>query len=61
MKELDIEEVQSLKFYNAFLNNLRCLLKIYDCLPIKEDYIALPGDEIVEKKHLNIKLLTAQS
>jgi len=26
---------------------------------VKEDYIMLPGDEIVEKKHQNIKVLTA--
>jgi len=27
----------------------------------KEDFILLPGDEIVEKKHANIKTLTAQA
>jgi hypothetical protein len=26
----------------------------------REDFILLPGDEIVEKKHANIKTLTAQ-
>ena len=26
----------------------------------KDDFIQLPGDEIVEKKHANVKILTAQ-
>jgi hypothetical protein len=48
---LDIEQENSIDFHNAFLNNLRGLLKIYDCLLYKEDFIMLPGDEIIEKKH----------
>ena len=48
---LDIEQDNSLEFYNAFLNNMRGLIKIYEHLLYKEDFIMLPGDEIVEKKH----------
>jgi hypothetical protein len=48
---LDIEQDNSLAFQNAYLNNLRGLIRIYDCLFYKEDFILLPGDEIVEKKH----------
>ena len=51
MKMLDIEQDQSLEFYHAYLNNMRGLIKVYDCLFYKEDFIMLPGDEIVEKKH----------
>ncbi len=51
LKMLDIEQENSLTFYNAYLNNLRGLIKIYDCLLNKEDFILLPGDEIIEKKH----------
>lgn len=60
MSLLEIEEEQSGLFYTAYLNNLRALIKIFDRLLIKEDFIMLPGDEIVEKKHANIKMLTAQ-
>ncbi len=59
VKMLDIEQDNSLAFQNAYLNNLRGLIRIYDCLFYKEDFILLPGDEIVEKKHQNIKTLTA--
>lgn len=59
LKMLDVEQIDSLEFYNAYLNNVRGLVKIYDCLLQKEDFIMLPGDEIVEKKHQNIKMLTA--
>jgi len=51
VKMLDIEQDNSLAFQNAYLNNLRGLIRIYDCLFYKEDFILLPGDEIVEKKH----------
>jgi hypothetical protein len=58
---LDIEQDLSKEFYNAYLNNMRGLIRIYDCLLYKEDFIMLPGDEILEKKHQNIKMLTAQA
>ena len=61
LRMLDIEQDLSLEFYHAYLNNLRGLIKVYDCLLYKEDFIQLPGDEIVEKKHQNIKVLTAQA
>ena len=48
---LDIDQDRSIEFNHAYLNNLRYLIKVYDCLLYKEDFIMLPGDEIVEKKH----------
>jgi hypothetical protein len=47
-------------FQIAFLNNMRALITIYDKLLPRSYFIMLPGDEIVEKKHANIKILTAQ-
>lgn len=38
---------------------MRSLIAIFDGLLVKANFIMLPGDEIVEKKHQNIKLLTA--
>jgi hypothetical protein len=51
--------VQSLKFYTAYLNNVRALILLYNNVIYKENFIVLPGDEIVEKKHKNIKHLIA--
>ena len=59
MSLLEIEENQSSEFYTSYLNNLRCLIKLFDHLLVKDDFIMLPGDEIVEKKHANVKILTA--
>lgn len=39
MKMLDVEQDHSLEFYNAYLNNLRGLIKIFDVLLYKEDFI----------------------
>ena len=47
-------------FNTAYLNNARALIKVFDKLLPKSEFIQLPGDEIVEKKHANIKILTAQ-
>lgn len=55
-----IEEENSLTFYTAYLNNVRAMIQIFDRLLPKSAFIMLPGDEIVEKKHANIKMLTAQ-
>jgi len=60
MKLVDLEGEKSKEFHVAYINNLRCLLKLYNSLVYKEHYIKLPGDEIVEKKKLNIKVLTAK-
>ena len=60
MNLLTIEEETSLEFYTAYLNNTRALIAIFDRLIPRSDFIMLPGDEIVEKKHANIKILTAQ-
>jgi hypothetical protein len=59
MKMLDHEQDVSVDFNTACLNNIRATLKIFECLVYKEDFILLPGDEITEKKHANIKMLTA--
>ena len=56
---LSIEEEQGQIFFTAYLNNVRALIKIFDSLLTKSAFIMLPGDEIVEKKHANIKMLTA--
>jgi len=56
---LDIEQTNSQQFYATFLNNIRALVKLFDGLFYKHNFIALPGDEIVEKKHKNIKHLMA--
>ena len=61
LKMLDIEQDLSMEFHVAFLNNVRVLIRLYDSLLYKEDFIMLPGDEIIEKKHQNIKMLTAQA
>lgn len=60
MDLLEIEENQSLTFNTEFLNNIRSLILVFDKLLPKAYFIMLPGDEIVEKKHANIKILTAQ-
>ena len=59
MNLLNIEETNSKKFYVAYLNNIRALITLFDKLIPKKFFIMLPGDEIVEKKHANIKILTA--
>jgi len=41
------------------LNNIRSLIAIFDATIYKDDFIMLPGDEVVEKKHKNVKFLTA--
>ena len=61
MTIFDLEQDISKEWYIAFLNNLKCLIRFYDCLAYKADFILLPGDEIVEKKHQNIKTLTAKA
>lgn len=59
MDLLDTEQDMSTEFYTSFLNNIRCLIVIFDAAVYKEDFIMLPGDEVVEKKHKNVKFLTA--
>ena len=41
------------------MNNMRSLISVFDKLLPKTVFIQLPGDEIIEKKHGNIKMLTA--
>jgi hypothetical protein len=59
MALLEIEQGQSLKFYTAYLNNTRALLCLFNLVIYKEHFIVLPGDEVVEKKHKNVKHLMA--
>jgi hypothetical protein len=59
MNFLEIEESKSGDFYIAYLNNIRSIISIFDKLLPKSCFIQLPGDEIIEKKHGNIKRLTA--
>ena len=56
---LDIEQTQSLRFYQAYLNNTRALICLFNLVIYKENFISLPGDEVVEKKHKNVKHLMA--
>ena len=56
---LEIEQGLSTAFNTAYLNNTRALIKLFDGVIYKEQFIMLPGDEIVEKKHKNIKHLIA--
>jgi hypothetical protein len=51
----------SSEFYSSFLNNIRSLIAIFDATIYKDDFIMLPGDEVVEKKHKNVKFLTAMN
>lgn len=59
MELLEIEQDLSTRFNTSFLNNTRAMVKLFDAIIYKEHFIMLPGDEIVEKKHKNIKHLTA--
>lgn len=59
MELLEIEQDLSTQFYTSYLNNTRALIKLFDAIIYKEHFILLPGDEIVEKKHKNIKHLMA--
>lgn len=59
MDLLDIEQDNSKEFYTAYLSSVRCFIAVYDATIYKADFIMLPGDEITEKKHKNIKFLTA--
>ena len=59
MELLEIEQDLSTQFHTAYLNNTRSLIKLFDAIIYKEHFIMLPGDEIVEKKHKNIKHLMA--
>ena len=59
MNLLEIEQGISTQFFTAYLNNTRSLIKLFDGVIYKEQFIMLPGDEIVEKKHKNVKHLMA--
>ena len=59
LRLLDIEQNNSLAFHVAYLSSVRALILLFDNSVYKEHFIKLPGDEIVEKKHKNIKHLMA--
>ena len=59
MNLIEIDQGYSIKFYKSYLNNIRSLVKLFDGIIYREHFIMLPGDEIVEKKHKNIKHLMA--
>ena len=59
MNLLEVEENYGKQFYTEYLNNIRALILVFDKILPKHYFIQLPGDEIVEKKHANIKKLTA--
>ena len=59
MELLEIEQNISTMFYTTYLNNTRAMIKLFDAIIYKDHFIMLPGDEIVEKKHKNIKHLMA--
>ena len=61
MNLIDIEQTNSLQFYKTYLSHVRALIKLFDSLIYKEHFILLPGDEIVEKKHKNVKHLMAMA
>ena len=61
MNLLDIEQTNSIQFYKTYLSNVRALIKLFDGIIYKEMFILLPGDEIVEKKHKNVKHLMAMA
>lgn len=56
---LDIEQNNSLKYYTAYLNNVRALILLFNNVIYKENFIMLPGDEVTEKKHKNVRHLIA--
>lgn len=61
MNLIDVEQGNSLQFYKTYLSNTRALIKLFDAMFVKEQFIMLPGDEIVEKKHKNVKHLMAMA
>jgi len=56
---IDFEQIYSQKFYTAYLNNVKALILLFNNLVYKENFIMLPGDEVIEKKHKNVKHLIA--
>jgi hypothetical protein len=44
----------------AYLSSTRSLVSLFNRVINKENFILLPGDEIIEKKHKNVKHLIAQ-
>jgi hypothetical protein len=60
MDLLDVEQDLSQEFYTAYLSSMRSLVLLFDRMLYKDHFITLPGDEISEKKHKNIKHLMAQ-
>ena len=59
-KLLECLRVDSKKYFLTVLNTTSSNIYIYSALFFHEDFILLPGDDVSEKKHLNIKNLMVQ-
>ncbi len=59
-KLLDILRSNAQKYFRTVLNTTHAGLTIYSSLLFNDDFILLPGDDVSEKKHLNIKNLMVQ-
>jgi len=59
-KLLTIVRNHAKTYMNTLLNTTAAGLQIYSSLLFNDDFIMLPGDDISEKKHLNIKNLMVQ-
>ena len=43
-------------FFKCVNQNFEFTLLYYDCIVLFEDFVKLPGDEQIQKKHQNIKI-----
>ena len=50
LRILDLEFLQSNDFFKGLLNHFEFLVMYYDAEVLFEDFVKLPGDEIIEKK-----------
>ncbi|KAL4438837.1 hypothetical protein ABPG74_016557 [Tetrahymena malaccensis] len=54
---LDLRFIESNEFFKSLLNHFEFLLTYYDSEVLFEDFKKLPGDDDIQKKHENIKVL----
>ena len=59
-KLLSLLQAHAKDYMHTILNTTSAGLSIYSSLLFNEDYVLLPGDDISEKKHLNVKNLMVQ-
>merc|ERR1719378_1881073 len=50
-------EDSSMRFFKAIMNSFEFFVIYYDRIFLYEDFVPLPGDEEVQKKHANLKSL----